>query len=371
MAQAAGETRPYQNISLKEATQLVAAVGHKIVVVVRGEIGIGKSTILKNLAKTHPDHIPCYVDMTTKDVGDLLMPSITTIEGMRVCEFIPNSEFGFQFNKPLIIMWDEFTKANKTIQTQCIRALQEWQLGEHKFPEGTIQFATGNLAEEGVLDSLMPHQQNRVMQVTVRKPNDQEWIQDYALDNDVHATIIAAVHQFPQMLGSYLEHKTAGENPYVYDPRQPKPCFTSPRSLDKTSEVLKANELLPADQRMSHDVKVHAIAGLVGERAAMDIMSIDVLYSQLPQWEDIIKKPKEAMMPTDAGARCLLVYSSLQRVDEETVTPFVEYLSRAPLETQALFATTAINTAKAGMVTGNQNFFSWATEHNWLFSNNS
>lgn len=370
MAAAAGEVRPYQNISLKEAGNLIATVGHKIVVIVRGEMGIGKSSILKRLAKEFPNHIPCYVDMTTKDVGDLLMPKVIEIDGMWVCSFIPNSEFGFQFKKPLIIMWDEFTKANKTIQTQCIRALQEWQLGEHHLPEGSIQFATGNLAEEGVLDSLMPHQQNRVMQVVVRKPGI-EWIEDFALDNNVHPTIIQAVNQFPQMLMSYMDFKTPGENPYVYDPRKPMPCFTTPRSLEKASDVLHANDARDPEGRLSHDVKVHAIAGLVGERAAMDIMSVHALYEQLPKWEDIIKKPKEAIIPTDAGAQCLLVYSAIQRVEQDSVTPLVQYLERTPLETQALFATTAINTSKAGVVTGNEKFFKWATTHGWLFSSNS
>lgn len=369
MAQAAGETRPYQNISLKQATQLVATIGHKKVVMIRGEMGIGKSSILKELAKMFPSHIPCYVDMTTKDVGDLLMPKVREVDGTWVCEFIPNSEFGFQFNKPLLLMWDELTKANKTIQTQCIRALQEWQLGEHKFLEGTIQFATGNLSEEGVLDALMPHHQNRIMQVTVRKPGPEEWTQDFALDNGVHPTVIQSVNQFPQFLMSYLDFKTPGENEYVYDPRKPRPSFVTPRSLESVSDFLHANDA--REESLPYDVKVHAIAGLVGEPAAMQIMAVDVLYHQLPKWEEIIKKPKEAMIPKDAGARCLLVYSAIQRVEEDTVSAVVEYLSRTPLETQALFATTAINTTKAGVVTGNQKFFDWAKDHNWLFASNT
>ena len=361
-----GETRPHQTVSLKEAAQWIELIGDTRVVIVRGEMGIGKTTILKELAKRRPKHIPCYVDMTTKDIGDLLAPKFVKINGMDVMQFIANAEFGLQHNQPLIIMWDEFTKANKVVQTQCIRALQEWQLGEHKFPPGTIQFATGNLSEEGLLDALQPHHANRAMQIVVRKPNDTEWIQDFAIPNNIHPTVIQSVRQFPQMLASYQDYKTPGENPYIYDPERPMPAVVTPRSLESVSVCLWRIEEAPEHLRLSYDAKVHGIAGLVGERAAADIMSVDVLNSELPPWEAVATTPDKAPVPTSAGAQCLFVYSAIQKVAEDTATPLIKYLSRMPLETQALFATTVLQTTKAAMLMDNKSFFSWAQENNWM-----
>ena len=64
----------YKSLSLQQTADLIAAVGDKQTILAQGEMGIGKSSILKML-KTMPqfkDHFFCYVDITTKDVGDFL-----------------------------------------------------------------------------------------------------------------------------------------------------------------------------------------------------------------------------------------------------------------------------------------------------------
>jgi transcriptional regulator with GAF, ATPase, and Fis domain len=69
----------YNSITLKQCADLIAAVGDKQTVLVQGEMGIGKSAILKML-KAYPqfkDAYFCYVDITTKDVGDFIVPKIT------------------------------------------------------------------------------------------------------------------------------------------------------------------------------------------------------------------------------------------------------------------------------------------------------
>lgn len=364
----ASEIRPYESISLKQCGELIKLVGHKIVVMVQGEMGIGKSRMLKTISHAFPDHIPCYVDMTTKDVGDLLAPKFVNIDGMDVCSFIPNAEFGLQFKRPLIIMWDEFPKANKTVQTQCIRALQEWQLGEHKFPEGTIQFGTGNTTAEGLGDALMPHHQNRIMQVHVRKPTAKEWIEDFAIDNNVHPTIIQAVNELPQMLASWQDYKTPGENPYIHDPRKPQPVSTTPRSLEKASDLLHLIDTEDAQTQMPAEVVTHALAGLLGPTAAADIMSVHALFHKLASWEEVMEAPDKARLPDSAGAQYLFVYAAIMRLDKDTIGKLMVYIRRMRKEAQALFATTAIATGKAGVVTADPGFFAWAEEHRYMYS---
>ena len=60
----------YKAISLQQCADLISAVGHTTTVLAQGEMGIGKSSMLKMLQAKHPDHFVCYGDMTTKDVGD-------------------------------------------------------------------------------------------------------------------------------------------------------------------------------------------------------------------------------------------------------------------------------------------------------------
>jgi len=107
----------YNSITLKQCADLIAAVGDQQTVLVQGEMGIGKSAILKMLQNStaYPQFKGayfCYVDITTKDVGDFLVPKIKDIDGNEVCAFIPNEEFGFHFKgRKVVMMLDEIGKA--------------------------------------------------------------------------------------------------------------------------------------------------------------------------------------------------------------------------------------------------------------------
>ena len=93
----------YKSVSLQECANLIGAVGADVTVLAQGEMGIGKSSMLKMLQGKFPDHFVCYGDMTTKDVGDFLVPKIKDINGVEVTSFIPNEEFGFHHGKPIVL----------------------------------------------------------------------------------------------------------------------------------------------------------------------------------------------------------------------------------------------------------------------------
>ena len=87
--------KPYSSITLTQAADLISAIGDTVTVLVQGEIGVGKSSILKTLQKQHPDYVTCYVDITTKDVGDFLIPQVRQLDGTSVCSFILTRSLGF------------------------------------------------------------------------------------------------------------------------------------------------------------------------------------------------------------------------------------------------------------------------------------
>ena len=193
----------YKSISLLQCANLIEAVGDRTTVLAQGEMGIGKSSILKILQdRLNITHHFCYGDMTTKDVGDFLVPKIRTLDGVEVCSFIPNEEFGFHFDKPIVLMLDEIGKASKAVMNACLRLMLERKLGTYSLPEGSIVFATTNLATEGIGDSLPPHARNRISVVKVGKPSADEWI-DWAIDHDIAPEVLLTVKQFPQMLASF------------------------------------------------------------------------------------------------------------------------------------------------------------------------
>ena len=114
----------YKSLSLNDTANLILAVGDTTTVLAQGEMGIGKSSILSILkSKLADTHHFCYGDMTTKDVGDFLVPKIRSLNGTEVCSFIPNEEFGFHFDKPIVLMLDEIGKASKAVMNACLRLM--------------------------------------------------------------------------------------------------------------------------------------------------------------------------------------------------------------------------------------------------------
>lgn len=351
----------YKSISLKEGAELVGRIGDIDTVLFQGEMGIGKSSMLKMLAKSHPDHHICYVDMTTKDVGDFLIPKIRQINGTDVCSFIPNEEFGFHTGKPVIIMLDEIGKTGKAVFNACLRLMQERSLGVYDLPEGSKVFATTNLASEGIGDMLPPHGRNRVSVVKIRKPSADEWI-EWALDADIAPEVIMTVKEFPMMLASFEDYTDSKDNEYIYDPRTPRPSFVTPRSLEKASNIIKKT------RGLSEDVIGCAIKGTIGARACYDMLNIVKLSSDLPSWESIMDSPEKAQIPESPAAICMLVYSAVQRVEKDNINKWIKYMNRISKEAQGLFATSVMRTQKKSVVGTSTEFVKWATANNYLFA---
>jgi MoxR-like ATPase len=363
----------YKSLTLRQTADLIMAVGDKVTVLAQGEMGIGKSSMLKFMQEKlgKENYHFCYVDMTTKDVGDFMIPKIRTIDGVEVCSFIPNEEFGFHLDKPVVIMLDEIGKAPKAVMNACLRLMLERQLGVYSLPVGndgrkSIVFATTNLSVEGIGDSVPPHARNRITTVKVGKPNADTWIEEFALPYNIAPEVILTAKQFPQMFQSFEDLKDPKDNEYINDPRSPRPAVVTPRTMEKASDLINQCKAL------GDDVLSHALIGTIGRRATYDMMAMVRLANDLEDWETIIKNPEKARVPESPSAVCMLVYSAVQRVDKESVNAWIKYMNRLGKEAQALFATSVMRvSSKASTVGTSRGFIDWATKNNYLFTNMS
>ena len=65
-------------LSLDQCIDAIKAIGHMRTVLMQGDMGTGKSSVLYELAK-QTGFNPCYFDCTTKDLGELMIPSLQSI----------------------------------------------------------------------------------------------------------------------------------------------------------------------------------------------------------------------------------------------------------------------------------------------------
>lgn len=151
-------------LSLDQIANAIKVGGSKRTVLVQGHMGTGKTSLLKMLARDLPNHIPCYFDCTTKDLGDISIPSLQTIDEQGFVRFVPNEELGMHLGKPIILMIDEYGKANPAVKNAMLRLMLE----HHGVHTDSVIFATTNLGAEGVGDLLPPHARNRITVLTAR-----------------------------------------------------------------------------------------------------------------------------------------------------------------------------------------------------------
>ncbi len=355
----------YKSLSLQQTADLIAAIGTVQTVLAQGEMGIGKSSILKIL-RDKPElknHMFCYVDITTKDVGDFVVPKIRTMDGVDVCSFIPNEEFGFHFKKPVVIMLDELGKAKGGVFNACLRLMQERQLGTDELHPDSIVFATTNLSVEGIGDNVPAHGRNRVTQVRVGKPTAEEWM-TYAISRGINHTVIATVREYPEMLASYEDYENPGQNLYINDPRDVRLAFVTPRSLEKAGYIVDRTAIL------GRDVMAHALKGTVGEKAMHNILTMVEMDSQLADWDEIIKNPTTTPVPNNGAASCMLVSKAVQRIKRDSIGAWMQFVSRMSKEAQGLFARSVMTDRcpTRDVAATNPAFAQWAAANNYMFA---
>ena len=352
------------DLSLPQAVSLIKAVGKSRTVLVQGHMGVGKSSILTTLAKEYPTHTACYFDCTTKDLGDITIPQLQTIDDQGFVRFVPNEELGIHLGKPIILMIDEFGKANPAVKNAMMRVMLEGKVGAYTLHPDSLRFATTNLGAEGLGDLMLPHHRDRIIKVRVTKPTNVEWIENFAINNGIDHTMIAWVKDNPQLFQSFEEVKNPADNPYIFHDKEPRVAFVTPRSLHAASDILKVRE------HLDDTTLTAALMGTIGERGAMDLMAFVKISDQLPSLESIKKDPANAKIPESASALCMVVYRTLACIEREWVDAWVTYMNRIDPSAQGLFANGVRHSkySRQAIVMQNAKFTEWAMKNNSLFT---
>jgi len=342
-----------KKVTLAQAAKLIVT-NPKLRFMLRGEPGIGKSSLLKDIGRQTGYEV-AYIDVPNMDLGDITMPVI--YHETRTTKYYPNARFKMHEGKPVVVMLDEFTKGADPVKNMLHPLLEKVnpRLGDVSPHENSIFFLTGNLGSDGVGDHLKAHSLNRLVTVEVAKPTADEWI-EWGMNNDIAPEVLAWVKQYPQVMKSYTDAGEA-DNLYIYNPKKPQAAFVSPRSLETASDIVKSREANDADSIIA------ALTGAIGEDGARDLQAYIQYADQLPTWESIIKDPKNAAVPTSPGACAVVVFGGITRVEKDTLSKFIEYLEQFEPEWQSVFAINLAKSSKQALAFGNQKFADWLAKN--------
>ena len=348
-------------LGFRQIEDALVEIGSSRTILLEGHMGIGKSSMLPALGKRLPNHLLCYFDCTTKDLGDIMIPNVQMIDGEgKFIRYLTNEELGAHNDKPIILMLDEIGKCNRAVQSALRRVMLERKIGTYDI-EGVV-FATTNLGAENVGDLMEAHKRNAITTIQVRKPTWEEWIVDFGVPNKLHPSVLGFVREFPQVFQSFEEVKDPAENPYIFHPREEREAFCTPRSLHAASDILMKQDALDSDTIFS------LLIGTIGARAAADLNTFVQLADQLPSLEDIKTNPNGAKVPDNAPAVCMVVFKVLGAMSRDFIDPWMTYLDRLDTEAQAMFAQSACSKdyPEHHLVMTNKKFTQWCIENNYL-----
>lgn len=352
-------------LSINQILKLVATSGASKTYIVEGGMGCGKSSITKLVDPSKYNVVT--VDCTQWDVGDVQIPDVD--KEQQVVRFLPNALLVGDGAKPMFILLDEIGKASRPVQNALLPVMLERRVGIRKLAEGSVVMGATNLGAEGVGDLFQPHARNRVSFVEMRYPTVDEWIEDFALHHNVPAPVLVWAKENPQIFNSFKQHDKPDTNPYIFHPKEQRRSFVTPRSLYLASIELRDDVRAAVDD---NDATLAAVAGNIGKRAALDLMSWVALADKMPAWSVITGDPENAPLPKDSpAAMCLAMFSAVARVERDTFPAVLTYIKRMPVEIQHMFAQNVMRLAsKNSFAALHRPFSEWVAKNHWLMTKN-
>jgi len=359
-----GKVNQVEQLEIDECARLIAITGAKNTMIIEGEPGTGKSSILKILQEMLGEKYEyVYVDCAIKDMGDISM-NIPVHESKEL-EGYTASLFSLTSPRPKVIMLDELFKSDKMMKKIWTRLILERHVGDRKLPEGSIVFGTSNNSSDGVGDTLEGHIGNRVTRIKMKKPNHKKW-NLWAQDHGISALTRAWVEMNPSCMHSYTELtvEELKNNPFIFNPKTSTSTFFSPRSAEKNDLYVKSRSLL------GDKVTLSAMTGCIGQAAAESMSAFFLIERDLVPIRQIIANPKKTPIPTNVGALLMILFNSVDEIEtQDDLSSFMEYVERIEsTEMQAVFYVSVCQAKRMlHLAKNNKKLSEWMMKNFFLF----
>ena len=301
-------------------------------VMIWGPPGVGKSTVVKTLAK---EMGVGFVDirlaqMESIDIRGLPVPD----KEKKNVQWLPSSIFPTDNTKGGIIFLDELSACPKDVQVAAYELILDRQLGGgdiYKVPNKWLIVAAGNRAEDGAVSTTMSSALTSRMMHVELEADANEW-SEWAISHDVYPTVAGFIKFKPKMLFDMEERNLQGG-------------FPTPRTWERVSETCK---MIKNETRLRK-----AVAGLVGVAAAREFMEFHKMSSQMDSVLDMmLNEKKKVVIPTRDDLKYVMtsamVYHIWRGKTEEETKKLVGGFLRIAMELPPAFSVTAMTAARSG-----------------------
>ena len=241
---------------------ILSLVEQKVPTFLWGAPGIGKSSIVKQIAQ---EKNIGFIDLR------LALMDPTDLKGIPFYDkeshtalwappaFLPSKGEG-------ILFLDELNSAPPSVQASAYQLILDRRVGEYELPDGWAIVAAGNReGDRGVTYRMPSPLANRFVHFEMEVDVD-EW-KYWAYKKELDERIIA-----------YISYKS--EHLFTFDAKSDVKSFATPRSWEYVNNILKST--------ISEELLLDCLGGAVGKDVAVGFLSFCKVMSKLPDIQNIL-----------------------------------------------------------------------------------
>ncbi len=324
-------------------SSVTAMIKAQIPTFVWGPPGIGKSSIVKQIAETNGYE---FIDLrlSLMDPTDLKgIPFYDKDEHQALWappSFLPRSGEG-------ILFLDELNSAPPAVQASAYQLILDRKVGEYTLPEGWAIVAAGNReGDRGVVYRMPSPLANRFVHLEM-DVSVEDW-RDWAYESGVDERVIA-----------YIGYKS--DDLFSFDPTKNEKSFATPRSWEFVSSVLRSG--------MDEKLLLETIGGAIGKERAVRFLSFAKVMHKLPNIEAILESG-QGSYPEEVDVLHALATGLVMAVRQNPSAERMDNLLNYTLELQSEFSVMVVqDLQRAGFTMEEQKAFDkWVGKFAYLLA---
>lgn len=290
-----------------------------LVAMIVGSPGIGKSDIVRQIAKRYKLKV---IDLRLSQCDPTDMLGFPTHDHQRMT-YVPPDHFpleGIDTPPPGFDGWllflDELTSAPLSVQAASYKLALDRMIGQYQLHSRCIVMCAGNKAtDQAIVNRLSTAMQSRLihLELSVDVPAWISWATGHGIDHRVV---------------SYIESHTS--HLHNFNPDHDDSTFACPRTWEFVSKLIKGKDVLPRH--------LNLLCGTISSGIAHEFNAYLSYCASLPKIQDIEKNPTTIAVPEEPALLYAISHMVAAYINETSALQLMQYLKRLPVE----FGVTAV-----------------------------
>ena len=289
----------------------------KLVPMIVGSPGIGKSDVIRSVAKMFNLKV---IDMRLSQCDPTDMLGFPTHNGSRM-GYAPPEHFPLE-GDPLpkkadgtsyagwLLFLDEFSSAPLAVQAAGYKLVLDRNVGVYSLHSKCAMVCAGNKESDGaIVNRMSTAMQSRLIHLEL-EADVKSWV-EWATENKIDHRIV-----------SYIEG--APGNLHQFDPNHNDKTFACPRTWEFASKLIDGKEV--------NDRMLNLLIGTLSAGVAHGFTAYLTYCADLPSIADILQKPDDIEIPDDTALLFATSHMVAAYLEEPTSDRLIRYIDRLPLE---------------------------------------